>query len=98
VVAIGYADGYPRTAPTGTPVAVEGRITRTIGRVSMDMLTIDLTDLPETVGVGSSVELWGAAVSVDAVAAQAGTIGYELLCRVQRVSYHYCGMESPLCQ
>jgi len=98
VVAIGYADGYPRTAPTGTPVAVEGRITRTIGRVSMDMLTIDLTDLPETVGVGSSVELWGAAVSVDAVAAQAGTIGYELLCRVQRVLYHYCGTESPLCQ
>src|SRR5690606_11113093 len=58
VVAMGYADGYPRHAPTGTPVAVDGVRTRLIGRVSMDMLTVDLTDLPQA-GLGSRVELWG---------------------------------------
>lgn len=56
LVAIGYADGYPRLAPTGTPVAVDGAITRVIGHVSMDMLTVDLTDLPNS-GIGSVVEL-----------------------------------------
>lgn len=89
VVAIGYADGYPRTAPSGTPVAVAGWRTHTIGRVSMDMLAIDLTELPESLGVGSAVELWGQTIPVDTVAARVGTIGYELLCRVQRVAYRY---------
>jgi alanine racemase len=79
IVACGYADGYPRLAGTGTPIAVDGALTRTLGRVSMDMLFADLTDLPAA-GVGSAVECWGARVPVDAVAASAGTVGYELLC------------------
>jgi alanine racemase len=79
VVACGYADGYPRHAPNGTPIAVAGRLTRTLGRVSMDMLYADLTDLPEA-DVGSPVELWGGLVPVDAVAQACGTVGYELLC------------------
>ncbi len=81
IVDCGYADGYPRLAPTGTPVAVDGIATRTIGRVSMDMLAVDLTPIPAA-GVGTPVELWGATVPVDSVAAAAGTIGYELLCAV----------------
>jgi alanine racemase len=79
IVACGYADGYPRHAPNGSPIAVGGKLTGTIGRVSMDMLFADLTDVPE-MGVGSPVELWGEQVPVDAVAEKAGTIGYELLC------------------
>jgi alanine racemase len=83
-VACGYADGYPRHAPTGTPVLVEGQRSRTLGRVSMDMLAVDLTDLPAA-GVGSEVTLWGMARSgerlgIDEVAQAAGTIGYELMC------------------
>ncbi|MCU0869039.1 MAG: alanine racemase [Burkholderiales bacterium] len=78
IVACGYADGYPRHAPTGAPVAVAGRASRTLGRVSMDMLMVDL-DGHDTASVGTAVELWGAAVPVDAVAAHAGTVGYELL-------------------
>ena len=88
IVAMGYADGYPRHAPTGTPVAVDGRITQLIGRVSMDMLAVDLTDLPAA-GIGSDVELWGKTVSVDEVAARAGTISYQLLCNVKRVRREY---------
>lgn len=79
VVACGYADGYPRHAPTGTPVAVCGRPTRTLGRVSMDMLCVDLSACPEA-SVGSPVELWGGTIPVDAVAAAADTTSYELLC------------------
>jgi alanine racemase len=79
VIACGYADGYPRHAPTGTPVMVEGRMTRTLGRVSMDMLCADLTGIPEA-GPGSRAVLWGAAVPVERVAAAAGTVGYQLLC------------------
>ena len=79
VVACGYADGYPRHARNGTPVAVDGVLTRTVGRVAMDMLMVDLTPVPGA-GVGSRVELWGAQVPVDAVAAAADTIGYELMC------------------
>jgi alanine racemase len=79
IVACGYADGYPRHAPTGTPIAVDGIMTRTVGRVSMDMLALDLTPIPQA-AIGSRVELWGALVSVDRVAQAAGTIGYELLC------------------
>ena len=81
IVACGYADGYPRHAPNGTPIAVAGNITNTLGRVSMDMLFCDLTNLPDA-NVGSAVELWGNAVSVDAVAEASGTVGYELLCAV----------------
>ncbi|WP_410677553.1 alanine racemase [Citrobacter braakii] len=78
VVACGYADGYPRSAPSGTPVIVEGIRTRTVGTVSMDMLTIDLTPCPNAF-IGSEVELWGKQLPVDDVAQAAGTIGYELL-------------------
>ncbi|QEA12965.1 alanine racemase [Comamonas flocculans] len=83
-VACGYADGYPRHAATGTPVLVDGARSRTLGRVSMDMLAVDLTALPGA-GLGSEVTLWGRAASgavlaVEEVAAAAGTIGYELLC------------------
>ena len=84
IVACGYADGYPRICPTGTPVLVEGVRSRTLGRVSMDMLAVDLNDLPQA-GMGSTVTLWGQAangalLSIDEVAAQAGTVGYELMC------------------
>jgi alanine racemase len=81
VVACGYADGYPRHAPTGTPVLVAGQRTRTLGRVSMDMLCVDMTDIPDA-GIGSPVELWGASIAVDEVALAAGTVGYELLCAI----------------
>jgi len=79
VVTCGYADGYPRHAPTGTPIMVEGRMTRTVGRVSMDMLCADLSDIPEAL-VGSRVVLWGEGAPVERVAEAAGTVGYELLC------------------
>ena len=79
VVACGYADGYPRHAPNGTPVMVDGRRTAVVGRVSMDMITVDLTGIPGA-HVGSKVELWGQALPIDEVAASAGTIGYELMC------------------
>jgi len=79
VVACGYADGYPRHAPTGTPVLVNGRPARTLGRVSMDMLCVDLSECADA-GVGSPVVLWGEGLPVDAVAAAAGTSSYELLC------------------
>ncbi|KND56149.1 Alanine racemase [Candidatus Paraburkholderia kirkii] len=85
VVACGYADGYPRVAPEGTPVIVDGVKTKLVGRVSMDMLTVDLTPCPNA-GIGSRVELWGANLPIDDVASAAGTIGYELMCAVaQRV-------------
>ena len=90
VVACGYADGYPRHAPTGTPVLVGGVRTRVVGRVSMDMITVDLTPLEAAgvpVGVGAEVVLWGrgsdgSVLPVDEVAQSAGTIAYELLCAV----------------
>lgn len=81
IVACGYADGYPRHAPNGTPIAVDGILTQTLGRVSMDMLFVDLSELPEA-KIGSTVELWGNQVPVDSVAEAAGTIGYELLCAI----------------
>lgn len=95
LVAIGYADGYPRNAPNGTPVAVNGHIVKTIGRVSMDMLTVDLTDHPE-LGLGSEVELWGSQVPVHRVAQSAGTIAYELLCNVKRVPLGYTSVAIDL--
>ena len=90
VAACGYADGYPRGAPTGTPVLVDGVRTRLVGRVSMDMVTIDLTPVPQA-RVGSEVTLWGcgpnaSVLPIDAVAHAAGTVGYELMCALaQRV-------------
>lgn len=81
VVACGYADGYPRHAPNGTPLLICGKKARLAGRVSMDMITVDLTDVPEA-RVGSPVVLWGEGLPVDDVAAAASTIGYELLCAV----------------
>jgi alanine racemase len=85
VVACGYADGYPRHADTGTPVLVAGTRTRTLGRVSMDMLCVDLTSVPN-MGVGAPVVLWGEDLPVDEVATAAGTVSYELLCALaQRV-------------
>ncbi|MDR1227449.1 MAG: alanine racemase [Azoarcus sp.] len=90
LVAMGYADGYPRAAPDRVPVAVDGRIAPLIGRVSMDMLTVDLTDLPDA-GIGSAVELWGKQISVNGIAQSAGTISYELLCNVKRVSFAWEG-------
>lgn len=79
IVACGYADGYPRHAPTGTPVHIEGTLTHTVGAISMDMLAVDLTSCPHA-GIGSSVELWGNEVKIDDVASAAGTVGYELMC------------------
>jgi len=90
IVACGYADGYPRHCATGTPVLVDGARTRTVGRVSMDMLAVDLSAQPDA-GIGSEVTLWGSAASgarlpIDEVARAAGTIGYELMCALtQRV-------------
>jgi alanine racemase len=81
VIACGYADGYPRHAPNGTPVLVCGKKVRTAGRVSMDLMTVDLSEVPDA-GVGSPAVLWGDALSVDDVAAAASTVGYELLCAV----------------
>lgn len=81
IVACGYADGYPRHAPNGTMIAVAGKVTQTVGRVSMDMLFCDITDIPEA-NIGAPVELWGCTVPVDAVAEASGTVGYELLCAV----------------
>jgi alanine racemase len=78
-VACGYADGYPRHAQTGTPIVVDEQRTRTLGRISMDMLNVDLGALPGA-DVGSVVTLWGGGLPVEEVARSAGTISYELLC------------------
>ncbi|WP_028942438.1 alanine racemase [Pseudomonas vranovensis] len=90
VVAMGYADGYPRQAPTGTPVLVAGKRSQLIGRVSMDMLCIDLTDVPDA-GVGSPVELWGKNVLASDLAMQAGMIPYQIFCNLKRVPLDYIG-------
>lgn len=88
-VAIGYGDGYPRNAKNGTPVLVNGERAELAGRVSMDMLTVDITDLGE-VAIGDSVELWGQNLNANEVASYADTIGYELVTRMPiRVPKHY---------
>ena len=93
IVACGYADGYPRHCATGTPVLVNGVRARTVGRVSMDMLAVDLSAVPNA-GPGSEVTLWGRSSAgpilwIDDVAKAAGTIGYELMCAVApRVPVH----------
>ena len=80
-LAAGYGDGYPRHAPDGTPVWLNGQQVPLVGRVSMDMLTVDASDLP-ALKVGDMAELWGQNLSVDQVASHIGTIGYELLTRL----------------
>ncbi|MBA1204063.1 alanine racemase [Pseudomonas capeferrum] len=90
VVAMGYADGYPRHAPTGTPVMVAGKRSHLIGRVSMDMLCIDLTEVPGA-DIGSPVELWGKQILASDVALQAETIPYEMFCNLKRVPLDYQG-------
>ena len=81
IVACGYADGYPRHAKNGTPVAIDGYLSSLVGRVSMDMLYVDLTKIPSA-NIGSKVELWGEKVFVDSVAQFSDTVGYELICAI----------------
>ncbi|MCB1613810.1 MAG: alanine racemase [Xanthomonadales bacterium] len=83
IAAIGYGDGYPRHAPSGTPVKIDGQTAKVIGRVSMDLLAIDLSTAP-CAGIGSEVLLWGPELPVERIAEMAGTIGYELVCGVTR--------------
>ena len=90
VVAMGYADGYPRQAPTGTPVLVAGQRSQLLGRVSMDMLCIDLTNVPQA-GLGSTVELWGKNILASNVAEKAETIPYQIFCNLKRVPRLYSG-------
>ncbi len=80
IVATGYADGYPRHAQVGTPVLINGRLTQLIGRVCMDMITIDLRGCEAQ--PGDRVTLWGHGLAIDAIARRAGTVSYELMCAV----------------
>lgn len=86
IIACGYADGYPRRAPNGTEILVDGQKAPLIGRISMDMMMVAL---PEKSGIGSTVELWGENLPVNQTAAAAQTIGYELLCAVKRARFVY---------
>jgi alanine racemase len=79
IVACGYADGYPRHAPSGTPVLVAGERTGIVGRVSMDLIAVDISNIPEAY-IGTPVTLWGEGLSADEVAVAAGTVSYQLLC------------------
>src|SRR5699024_3764328 len=89
IIGIGYGDGYPRHAPSGTPVLLRGRRVPLVGRISMDMLAVDLRAVPEA-GVGDRATLWGAGLPAEEVAAAAGTITYELYCRLTpRVTFEY---------
>lgn len=89
VIAAGYGDGYPRHLQTGTPVLVNGHRVSLIGRVSMDMINVDLTDVP-VANVGDRAILWGGHLPVEEIAARAGTIPYELMCSLsQRVAHHF---------
>ena len=80
VAAVGYGDGYPRHAPDGTPILVNGRRTQLVGRVSMDLVTVDLRGIEAR--VGDEIECWGSGLSVDEIARASGTISYELMCQV----------------
>ena len=88
VVAMGYADGYPQFAPNGTPVLIDGRPGELIGRVSMDMLTVDLTDHPEA-DIGTPVQLWGDAPRIDDLAARCNASAYQMLCGLKRTPRVY---------
>ncbi|MCP1675027.1 alanine racemase [Natronocella acetinitrilica] len=94
VVAIGYGDGYPRHAVSGTPVLVNDRETQLVGRVSMDMLSVDLRGLEQEVDIGDEVTLWGQGLPVERVAEKAGTIAYELLCGVTSRVHVQLGRDS----
>lgn len=83
VATIGYGDGYPRSAPAGTPVLIGDRPVPLIGRVSMDLITLDLRDAPQA-KVGDRVTLWGAGLPVERIASLAGTISYDLTCGMTR--------------
>jgi alanine racemase len=83
VAAIGYGDGYPRHAPSGTQVLLNGKRTDIVGRVSMDLMTLDLRGQPDA-KPGDPVVLWGEGLPVETIAAAAGTIGYELVCSITR--------------
>jgi len=89
VITVGYGDGYPRHAQNGTPVLVNDKIVPLVGRVSMDMITVDLRQCPQA-RVGDTVTLWGQGLPIERVAEQAGTIGYELVTKVTpRVPFRY---------
>ncbi len=88
VVAFGYADGYPQMAPNGAPVSIDGKPGKLIGRVSMDMLTVDLTEHPNA-GVGSTVQLWGDAPRVTELADACGASAYQILCALKRAKQVY---------
>lgn len=92
LVCAGYADGYPQNAPSGTPIAVDGQRTTLVGRVSMDLITVDLTDLPGA-NPGSTVELWGPRVPLNAIAEATGRLAYELLCGVKRAPLTHRSVE-----
>ena len=92
IVAMGYADGYPQYAPHGTPVAVDGKPSRTVGRVSMDMMAVDLTPFPEA-GIGTPVELWGVQISASEVARRCGTSAYDLLSGIKRIPRSYVELQ-----
>lgn len=81
VIGIGYGDGYPRHAPSGTPVLIDGARVPLVGRVSMDMITVDLRAVPE-LPIGTRATLWGPGLPVDEIASACGTISYELFCRL----------------
>ncbi|MBR0345875.1 MAG: alanine racemase [Rudaea sp.] len=83
VAAIGYGDGYPRSAKPGTPVLVNGKRAALVGRVSMDLITIDLRNVPDA-QVGDRVTLWGEELPIETIAAHAGTISYDLTCGMTR--------------
>ena len=83
IVACGYGDGYPRSAPTGTPVMLGSHRTSVIGRVSMDMIALDLRGIPKE-ALGEDVVLWGQSLPIELIAKNAGTISYELFCRVNK--------------
>lgn len=82
VVAIGYGDGYPRHAESGTPVIINGQRCHLVGRVSMDMITVDITDLDSRAEIGDEVVLWGEQLDISEIASYSSTIAYELLCNV----------------
>jgi alanine racemase len=94
IAGVGYGDGYPRHAPSGTPVLLAGHRVPLVGRVSMDMISIDLRGVPQA-RAGDLVTLWGAGLPVDEIAQRAGTIPYELLCRISgRVRLDHVGTTS----
>ena len=87
LIACGYADGYPRVPSNDNPVLIDGKPSRIVGRVSMDMITVELTE--PTQGIGSTVELWGENISVAEIAKRCGTISYEVLCHLKRAKKVY---------